>query len=48
MAIVREAEDGWLVLHLAEIALKGAVVRKRMQHRAGYRRRRWSANLRFS
>ena len=46
VAIVREAEDGQHVLHLAEIAHKGALVRKRMQQRATYRRRRRSVNLR--
>ena len=47
VAIVREAEDGQHVLHLAEIAHKGALVRIRMRQRATYRRRRPSAHLRY-
>jgi 5-methylcytosine-specific restriction endonuclease McrA len=47
VAIVREAEDGQHVLQLAEIAHKGALVRKRMGQGATYRRRRRSANLRY-
>jgi 5-methylcytosine-specific restriction endonuclease McrA len=46
VAIVREAEVGQHVLDLAEIAHKGALVRKRMLRRATYRRRRQSAHQR--
>src|ERR671936_1677659 len=47
LALVREAEDGQHVLHLAEIAHRGAVIRKRLRQRAAFRRRRRSANLRY-
>lgn len=51
VAVVRREEtaDGpWdHVLHLAEITHRGDAVRKRMQQRAAYRRRRRNANLRY-
>lgn len=47
VAMVREDEDGQHVLHLAEIAHRGAAVRKKMGQRAAFRRRRRSANLRY-
>lgn len=48
VALVREAGGGVQdVLHLAEIAHKGDLVRKRMGQRAAFRRRRRSANLRY-
>src|SRR2546421_10866874 len=46
-ALVREAGDGQHVLHLAEIAHRGAAIRKRMLQRAAFRRRRRSAKLRY-
>src|ERR671936_2779650 len=46
VALVREAGDGQHVLHLAEIAHRGATIRKRLLQRAAFRRRR-SANLRY-
>src|SRR5438128_8159548 len=47
VALVREAGDGQHVLHLAEIAHRGATIHKRMLRRAAFRRRRRSANLRY-
>src|SRR2546426_6075885 len=47
VALVREAGDGQHVLHLAEIAHRGATIRKRMLQRAALRRRRRAANLRY-
>lgn len=47
VALVREANDGQHVLHLAEIAHRGKAVRKHMLQRAMFRRRRRSANLRY-
>src|SRR5437763_16111767 len=47
VALVREAGDGQHVLHLAEIAHRGATIHKRMLQRAAFRRRRRSANLRY-
>src|SRR6266702_2758248 len=47
VALVREAGDGQHVLHLAEIAHRGATIRKRLQQRAAFRRRRRSAKLRY-
>src|SRR5205823_3292328 len=47
MALVREGEDGQHVLHLAEIAHRGKVIRKHLRQRAALRRRRRSANLRY-
>jgi 5-methylcytosine-specific restriction endonuclease McrA len=50
MALVRveQTQDGEVHhgLHLAELAHRGAVVHRALQQRAGYRRRRRSANLR--
>ncbi len=50
-AVVRREDtpDGPVdhALHLAEIAHRGDAVRERMQKRAGFRRRRRSANLRY-
>jgi len=47
IAIVREDGADQHVLHLAELHHRGQVVRKKMQQRAMYRRRRRSANLRY-
>ena len=47
VALVREAEGGQHVLHLAEITHRGKAIRKHMQQRAAFRRRRRSANLRY-
>ena len=47
MALVREVESEQYVLHLAELHHRGATIRKYMQRRAMYRRRRRSANLRY-
>src|SRR5205823_7522188 len=47
VALVREAGAGQHVLHLAEIAHRGATIHKRMLRRAAFRRRRRSANLRY-
>ena len=47
VALVREADDGQHVLHLAEIAHRGKTVRKHIRQRAMFRRRRRSANLRY-
>jgi 5-methylcytosine-specific restriction endonuclease McrA len=47
VALVREAGDGQHVLHLAEIAHRGATIRKRLLQRAAFRRRRRSAHLRY-
>lgn len=47
LALVREAQDGQHVLHLAELEHRGNTVRKHMLQRAVYRRRRRSANLRY-
>jgi 5-methylcytosine-specific restriction endonuclease McrA len=50
LAIVREEQDAGATVHhavhLAELAHRGADVRRRLQRRAGCRRRRRSANLR--
>lgn len=47
IALVREAGDGQHVLHLAEITHRAKVIRKHIQQRAMFRRRRRSANLRY-
>lgn len=47
LALVRETNDGQHVLHLAELTHRGKAVRKHMQQRAMFRRRRRSANLRY-
>lgn len=47
VALLREASDGQHVLHLAELTHRGKAVRKHMQQRAMFRRRRRSANLRY-
>src|SRR5437764_11688358 len=47
VGLVREAGDGQHVLHLAEIAHRGATIRKHLQRRAAFRRRRRSAHLRY-
>src|SRR2546423_2475790 len=47
VALVREAAGGQHVLHLAEITHRGKAIRKHMQQRAAFRRRRRSANLRY-
>lgn len=47
MALVRQDGGTQHVLHLSEIEHRGEVVRKKLQQRAGYRRRRRSANLRY-
>ena len=51
LALVRveETKEGEIhhALHLAELAHRGEEVRERLRKRAGYRRRRRSANLRY-
>lgn len=48
VAIVRQDTDRReQVLHLAELEHRGDVIRKKMQQRANYRRRRRSKNLRY-
>jgi 5-methylcytosine-specific restriction endonuclease McrA len=47
VALVRDADDGQHVLHLAEITHRGQAIRAHMQQRAAFRRRRRSANLRY-
>ncbi|MFP3868991.1 MAG: RNA-guided endonuclease IscB [Desulfobacteraceae bacterium] len=47
MALVREEEKTQHVLHLSEIEHRGEAVRKKLQQRAAYRRRRRSANYRY-
>jgi len=49
MALVEETEQGEVHhgVHLAELSHRGEEVHKRMGKRAGYRRRRRSANLRY-
>jgi 5-methylcytosine-specific restriction endonuclease McrA len=51
VALVREADDdgddGQHVLHLAEIAHRSKAIRRHMQQRARFRRRRRAANLRY-
>jgi 5-methylcytosine-specific restriction endonuclease McrA len=47
LAVVRQEETTQHVLHLSEIEHRGELVRKKLQQRAGYRRRRRSANLRY-
>src|SRR4051794_15214573 len=47
VALVREAEDGQHVLHLSEITHRSRAIRKRMQQRAAFRRRRRSAHLHY-
>ncbi len=47
MAVVREDGPVQHVLHLAEIQHRGKVVKKHLQQRANYRRRRRSKNLRY-
>lgn len=47
LALVREAGGMQHVLHLSEIEHRGEVIRKKLQQRAAYRRRRRSANLRY-
>jgi RRXRR protein/HNH endonuclease len=49
LARVEETKEGEVhhALHLAELAHRGEEVRERLRKRAGYRRRRRSANLRY-
>ncbi len=47
MAVVREDSPVQHVLHLAEVQHRGKVVKKHLQQRANYRRRRRSKNLRY-
>jgi len=47
IALVREAGDGQHVLHLAELTHRAKAIRKHLQQRAMFRRRRRSANLRY-
>jgi 5-methylcytosine-specific restriction endonuclease McrA len=47
MAVVREDGPVQHVLHLAEVQHRGKVVKKHLQQRTGYRRRRRSQNLRY-
>jgi 5-methylcytosine-specific restriction endonuclease McrA len=47
VAVVREAATGQHVLHLAEITHRGKAIRRHLQQRAMFRRRRRSANLRY-
>lgn len=47
VAVVRETGDEQQVLFLAEIAQRGGQIKKKLQQRANYRRRRRSANLRY-
>ena len=47
IAIVREQGTTQHVLHLAELEHRGASIRKRMEQRSHYRRRRRSTNLRY-
>jgi hypothetical protein len=47
MDVVREEGPVQHVLHLAEVQHRGKVVKKHLQQRAGYRRRRRSKNLRY-
>jgi RRXRR protein len=43
----KEALEVHHALHLAELSHRGGAIHKRMEKRAGYRRRRRSANLRY-
>jgi 5-methylcytosine-specific restriction endonuclease McrA len=47
MALVREEGRTQSVLHLSEIEHRGEIVRKKLQQRSAYRRRRRSANIRY-
>ena len=49
LARVEQTEQGEIhhAVHLAELSHRGEEVHKRMGKRAGYRRRRRSANLRY-
>jgi hypothetical protein len=47
MAVVRENGPVQHVLHLAEVQHRGKIVKKHLQQRANYRRRRRSKNLRY-
>ena len=46
IAVTREADGATHPLSLAELTHRGAVIRKSLEQRAGYRRRRRSKNLR--
>jgi 5-methylcytosine-specific restriction endonuclease McrA len=47
IAIVRAADTSAVVVALIELKHRGAAIRKALQQRAGFRRRRRSANLRY-
>jgi len=47
LALVREEGDRQHVFHLSEIEHRGEIIRKKLQQRLAYRRRRRSANLRY-
>ena len=47
IALVRESEEGTNALFLAELEHRGEAIRKRLEGRRNYRRRRRSANLRY-
>ena len=48
IALVRRCDDGTdKVLHLAQVDHRGALISKKLSQRAGFRRRRRSANLRY-
>jgi 5-methylcytosine-specific restriction endonuclease McrA len=47
IALVREAGTSAVVISLIELKHRGAAIRKALQQRAGFRRRRRSANLRY-
>jgi 5-methylcytosine-specific restriction endonuclease McrA len=47
MALLRQEETTQHVLHLSEIEHRGEIVRKKLQQRLAYRRRRRSVNLRY-
>ena len=47
IAVTREAEEGTHALWLGELEHRGDLIHKKLGQRAGYRRRRRSANLRY-